>query len=347
MRVFVFEFVCSGAAGETLADTSLATEGRAMLTAVAADFARIPGVTAVTCCDRRLRWDGPAGVEVHTAGTPEEELRLFRKLAAACHAAFLIAPEFDDLLAHRRRLLDELGTRCLGCTQEAVALCGDKLRLAEHLQQHHLPTIPTRWCGPRDDSLAFAFPVVIKPQDGAGSQDTFVIRSPAQYRAIRPRLFDPAQDRHWIVQPYIAGQDVSIAVLASADTSRIESLPLAAQHLSRDDRLRYLGGSVPAESPAGAEIRRLVARACRTIPGLAGYVGFDVIVPHDGSRLPLIVEVNPRLTTSYLGYRLLARDNLAERLLFPERFPHPIAWKAGTVTFRADGTLTDPGAGCC
>jgi len=51
----------------------------------------------------------------------------------------------------------------------------------------------------------------------------------------------------------------------------------------------------------------------------------------------LIVEANPRLTTSYLGYRALANENLARKIVQPARAAAPIAWKAGTVEFTADG----------
>jgi predicted ATP-grasp superfamily ATP-dependent carboligase len=75
------------------------------------------------------------------------------------------------------------------------------------------------------------------------------------------------------------------------------------------------------------------------LPNLAGYVGFDVVVPFDSPRQPLIVEINPRLTTSYLGYRALADDNLAERLLASAPSHIPICWKSGSVAFLPDGSI--------
>jgi hypothetical protein len=51
----------------------------------------------------------------------------------------------------------------------------------------------------------------------------------------------------------------------------------------------------------------------------------------------LIVELNPRLTTSYIGYRQLCEDNLMERLLFPDRCGQPLCWRTGSVAFDANG----------
>ncbi len=83
---------------------------------------------------------------------------------------------------------------------------------------------------------------------------------------------------------------------------------------------------------------QLVTRICRSIEGLSGYIGFDLLLPADPQRL-LVVEANPRLTTSYLGYRALAKGNLAARILHPERVSEPIAWHSGRVEFTADGRI--------
>jgi predicted ATP-grasp superfamily ATP-dependent carboligase len=60
----------------------------------------------------------------------------------------------------------------------------------------------------------------------------------------------------------------------------------------------------------------------------------------DGSR-DWAMEINPRLTTSYLGLRTLATTNLAEAMLRVVR-GEPISeprWRRGTVRFQADGTV--------
>src|SRR5690606_33185869 len=98
----------------------------------------------------------------------------------------------------------------------------------------------------------------------------------------------------------------------------IDIFPAGEQLLSRDGRFRYLGGRIPLGRDVQPAIEQLVQDACRRLPHAAGYLGFDLIVPHTAPREPLIVEINPRLTTSYLRYRAAACENLARRLLLPE-----------------------------
>jgi hypothetical protein len=78
--------------------------------------------------------------------------------------------------------------------------------------------------------------------------------------------------------------------------------------------------------------------ACRSVPGIRGYVGIDLVVPDQAPHRPVVVEINPRLTTSYLGYRALAENNLAEWMLLPGRFERCVRWRKDFVEFDADGT---------
>jgi hypothetical protein len=124
-----------------------------------------------------------------------------------------------------------------------------------------------------------------------------------------------------------------------------QTLPLlpAEQHLSQDGRFRYLGGSLPLPDALADRAVRLARRAVEAVPGLLGYVGVDLILgePDDGSR-DVVIEINPRLTTSYVGLRAMADVNLAEAMLrvaIGEEVA-PLAWKRGQVCFEADGRVS-------
>jgi predicted ATP-grasp superfamily ATP-dependent carboligase len=56
----------------------------------------------------------------------------------------------------------------------------------------------------------------------------------------------------------------------------------------------------------------------------------------------VVIEINPRLTTSYVGLRRLARFNLAEallRLLVGDEPPADV-WAVGPVYFDSSGEVT-------
>jgi predicted ATP-grasp superfamily ATP-dependent carboligase len=308
MRVFVYEYTCALAAAP--AAESLRAEGRAMQSAVLTDFRRIAGVEAVTL---------PAG-----AGR-----EAFCDLARSSDYTLVIAPEFAGLLAERCRWVEESGGRLLGPSSAAVCLTADKLRTARRLRA---AGVPTPDCAPFPGRGAF--PAVLKPRDGAGSQATFLVRNQAELMA----RAEPALAEGWrgefIVQRFAPGVAASVAFLLGP--RRCVPLLPAAQHLSDDGRFRYLGGRVPLPDGLRERAVSLARRAVEAVPGLRGYVGVDVVLG-DGDQ---VIEINPRLTTSYVGLRALAETNLTEAMLRvaggEEVAPR---WSAGEVRFGADGTL--------
>jgi tyramine---L-glutamate ligase len=343
MRVFVHEFFCSGAFDGPIFSSATAREGLAMLRAIVEDFARCPGCRVVTTLDRRLDGcaiDSPlAGLaEIHSVADPENERVAFRKLASGADATFVIAPETNGELFERRKAVDAAGGCFLGPSTEAIQLCSDKIRFAEHFQRHHLPTIPTAHFARFAKNSPFAFPIVVKPRHGAGSQDTYLICDAGELSRLRRRVDSTlgAAGTEAIVQPFVAGTALSVSAIVPPGLGAPHVFPIGEQLLSDDGRFQYRGGRLPARPQLPAHAAELVAAACRCLPGLCGYIGFDLVLTDDGNRL-VFVEANPRLTTSYLGYRCLARENLAARILDPECSDKPIGWRTELIEFTAEG----------
>jgi predicted ATP-grasp superfamily ATP-dependent carboligase len=347
LQVFVSEYVCGGGWPETGSSGSLATEGRAMLGAIVEDLSRIPGVRVETTWDARLGRPPFSAAQAVPVESPAEEIRHFRRLAADCDATLVIAPEFDGILHDRCLIVENSGGRLLGPGSRAVALCADKLRLKTHLREAGVDTIPAeivRWRSTlpeSGDKPPVRFPVVVKPRDGAGSQDLHLVHNPEEFERLRLVLASATIEGKFIWQPFVAGAAVSVALLFSPSQRDVEVLLPAAQRLSRDGRFRYEGGRVPLVGIDRAAVQSAALTACRSLPGMRGYVGVDLLLPDDAPHRPVVVEINPRLTTSYLGYRALSENNLAEWMLMPSRFARGVAWREGVIAFDAAGTIAN------
>jgi predicted ATP-grasp superfamily ATP-dependent carboligase len=61
-----------------------------------------------------------------------------------------------------------------------------------------------------------------------------------------------------------------------------------------------------------ADFTQLVSQLAKVVPGLWGYVGIDLIVGEVGFK---VLEVNPRLTTSYAGIRAALGGNLGASIV--------------------------------
>jgi len=312
-----------------------------MLAAVLEDLSRVPSIQPVTMLDRACQ-RRPSGTIAGLVGAGEEA-GLFRELARGCDFTLVIAPEFDDLLYDRCRWVEEEGRRLLGPSPEAVRLTADKLALSRHLSGLGVPTPLCRPFTP--DSPAHEFPLVCKPRQGAGSQATFLVRCPSELVACAKRAREEGCDDALILQPFVVGQPASVAFLIG--TRERLALPAGSQELSQDGRFRYHGGTLPLPLDRCARATALARRAVAAVPGLLGYVGVDLVLGEatDGSR-DQVIEINPRLTTSYVGLRALAHANLAEVMVClatGEKCP-ALEWKPGTVSFRPDGTANARGS---
>ena len=317
MRVFVYEYISAGAAGLEALPESLRSEGAAMLAAVVADFRRVPRIEVVT---------------LEGASISDEAVR-FRALAGECDATLVIAPEFDDVLASRSQAVLDAGGRLLGSSPAAIRRVSDKLHLAQMWHERGVAHPATSMLG----EAAFDWPWVVKPRIGAGSQATFLI---AGHASLEPALVCARQEwphGEWIIQQYVAGQPASVALLIGPQQT-IALAPVR-QHLSSDGRFRYEGGSLPLPAALAQRATRLALRAVADVEGLHGYTGVDLVLGGDG--VDYAIEINPRLTTSYIGLRQCCQQNIAElllRLAAGVKTETP-AWSAGEVRFKADGFI--------
>jgi tyramine---L-glutamate ligase len=315
--ILVYEHLtaCEGAMGdgESPLAPSLLAEGRAMRDAVCADFERV------------------AGTRVRTLDTDSEAA--FRKEAAAAGYALVIAPEFDGILEQRCRWIEESGSELLGPTPAAVRLTADKLRLAQYLRAGG---VPTPECWPLGEEPAGTFPLVWKPRDGAGSQQTFLLDTIADQQRVQAVVRAEGCASPMIAQRFVPGVPASVAFLIGPREAT--ALVPCRQHLSNDGRLTYRGGSLPLPEPLASRARQVASAAVGCVTGLRGYVGVDVVVSENEGW---VIEINPRLTTSYIGLRALARFNLAEAMLAAVRgegWPS-MEWERESISFTADGRV--------
>jgi predicted ATP-grasp superfamily ATP-dependent carboligase len=313
MQVFVFEFISGGGMlGEAPPKGSLLREGAAMLRAVTADFARIDGCTVVTNWDDRLE-GAPKHLQVRRVRSCDEEQTTFLELAASADGVLVIAPEFDGVLLERVRQVEEIGGALLGPGSSFVAVASDKHETGRRLARAGVPS-PFAVALRLDETLPldFPYPAVLKPNDGAGSMDVFWIDAP--HRRTPQRATNRTTSFSWRLEQFCPGMAASIALICGPAGSA--ALPACRQILSDDGRFRYVGGETPLAPVLHRRAALLARRALDALPPAAGYVGFDLVLgaAEDGSQ-DVVIEVNPRLTTSYIGVRAITEANLAELML--------------------------------
>lgn len=336
MRIFFGEYVSGGGIGTQPVESvpmGLRQEGRAMLQAVATDLSEFAEV--VIPIDVRVQKDlvlNGAAKPIDCRQVCTDSLLWPQWISAAksCDAAILIAPESDGLLSQGVAMLRASGIDVVAGSGDFLRTASDKLLTAKALRRGRISHPLHMAIGDRkhEKALAKHDRFVVKPRDGCGTQE---IRTFDRLEDARAEL-----EENDLLQAWMPGRAVSISMLATA--SQQVFLPAVSQHL-QDNNCEYAGGQGPLDDDAQRRLTSLAMRAIEAMPPTArGFIGFDMLLGKRPSE-DCVIEINPRLTTSYVGLRRMIHGNLAARLFEIETGPVTCSTSVDSVRWTPDGQV--------
>ncbi len=303
MRLFVCEFLTGGGLCAGDLPKALLRDAACMSDALLADLNRIGGVEVFTTRDVRLA----AETEKTTSlGAADDPWLIWSECLRSADAAWFVAPESGGILLALRHLADACQCRFLGCEAAAIRIAGSKRLTAAHFSATGIETVPT--CDLQDVPPESAHGWVVKPDDGAGCEESYYFDDAADVEAWRRTCSEP---QRFVLQPRIPGRHASLSLLYGDDGGDV--LACNEQVIAFDDgRITEGPPLVNALQERSGEWQTFAQAIGRALPGLRGYAGVDFIDTEHG---PVLVEINPRLTTSYAGLSDILDYNLAERIL--------------------------------
>lgn len=320
------EYITAGGFNRLAIPPNLRHEAMAMRNALFDDFYAL-GVPVLTTYDARLT--PPKNYLESIAITPEiDPLTVWHDLLTRCDAALIIAPESQDILIKITQLLEQTSVINLGCNSCAVQLTSNKLRTYEHLVTNNIRTIPTYLMA--DDAKISFLPMhqayIVKPIDGVGCEETWLFNSRDEMQDWRNTA--KLHEEKWICQPYIVGEAASFTMLinnANPSIKEVRVLSCNSQTIVSQKilgkayhALSYAGGVVNQHAALLTELTSLAHQIANSIDGLNGFVGVDVILHFSPSNVLQaidVVEINPRITTSYVGLHESLQYNPAKFVL--------------------------------
>jgi predicted ATP-grasp superfamily ATP-dependent carboligase len=142
------------------------------------------------------------------------------------------------------------------------------------------------------------------------------------------------------LEQFVPGLAASAAFLCGP-AGRTALVPCK-QRLSEDGRFRYMGGELPLATGLAERATTLADRALAAIPAAQGYVGVDLVLGRDpNGNEDAVIEINPRLTTSYVGLRAAAKSNLAEAMMQAATGGQAaVSFESRPLEFDADGNVS-------
>jgi predicted ATP-grasp superfamily ATP-dependent carboligase len=189
-----------------------------------------------------------------------------------------------------------------------VALCSDKSATYQALLAANLPVVETRLLVDCLQGQPFET-VVVKPIDGVSCVDSRIIENSMDYLAWVHSLRNPEA---YVVQPFVSGEAKSWSALFKAGQAWLLSCNRQ-QVVIKDHGFSLQACEVNIDRPWPDHYQAIIDKVALALPGLWGYVGIDFIDTQ--SQGPMILEINPRLTTSYVGLGRSMVLNVAEQVL--------------------------------
>jgi tyramine---L-glutamate ligase len=296
-RLFLYEYLSGGGWVEQGA-ASLMAEGCAMREALAAELRWLPGWQLSVAATE----PGPGHVLPHGGESPPA---FVQRQAAAHDWVWVIAPETAGLLAQLRAAVPA-GVGWLGCEAAAIQTASLKSATCACLQAAGLP-VPRAGLDPQGRW-------VVKPDDGAGSVATRVHADVAMARADHARRLDRGETAR--LEPWVAGQALSLSLWCQA--TGVELLSVNHQHLQLDAQgLAHCEALtlniLPRTEPRWLPLQGLAQAVHQALPGLRGFVGVDLVWHPEAG--PVLIEVNPRVTSALVGLSAVLGRPLVQEIL--------------------------------
>lgn len=306
MRLLLYEWCCSGGIsgpdapyviGDDAEIEPLAREGRAMFRALVADALRDGGFEVEALVDEARGMTLPHGVR--SIVVPQgREIDVLVAESGRVEATIVVAPETAGVLAARVASVRAAGGRVPAPSDGFLRLASDKQATVDALAAAGIPVPAGRSLVPHEAwPEGFRRPAVRKARSSAGCDGLALVgpRDPLPCPA-------PMATR---LEAWCAGEPVGVSCLLGPRGI----VPVAAlrQRFVETTSRAYAGGE-PLDDPGRrSRAERLAVRAIEALHRRAGadgagWVGVDMILgARDDGLDDRVLEVNPRVTTSFVG----------------------------------------------
>jgi predicted ATP-grasp superfamily ATP-dependent carboligase len=321
LKIAIYEYVSGGGYAQQPLPFGLLAEGYGMLRSIAADF-KAAGHEVTVLLDERIsklnpRLEADFTVPIIYSSEPQKFLC---NISAVNDAVYVIAPETNQILQKLVQSIEANGKICLNSNSKAIEKVSNKATLNQHLNKVQITTPKTLFLNFKDDIAKTAkrinqeltYPIVLKTLDGAGCSGMSIIKTEENLNSAIAKLLKSTTEPQFIAQNYVNGLPASVSVISNGKKAVAISLNKQQITLAQpSEESQYIGGCVPLEHPLSAKACSIAERLVESITGLRGYVGVDVVLSEDTL---FVVDVNPRLTTSYVGLHAVADFNVAQAL---------------------------------
>ena len=322
MRLLIYEHVSGGGFSDEPISSNVLSEGFGMLRTLISDF-KAAGHYVTTLLDSRLaRLNPPIGADCTVPVFSSREVQVaIRKISESADAAYVIASETEGVLQSLVESVEQTGVASLNCPASTIGKVVDKAVLQASLRKLGVPTPETIMFSVADgvEEIKRAvhgrlnFPLIFKPSNDVGCCGLSVVKNENQVAGAVSKIKRESSSKRFVAQELIKGAAASVSLVSTGSDALSISLNRQDVTIGAPDAISsYNGGLVPFDHPLRPRAFAVAEKIVKSFRSLRGYVGVDLILTEEEA---VAIEVNPRLTTSYIGLRSVANFNPAQAII--------------------------------
>lgn len=292
-----------------------------MLSAVLEDFQKA-GHDVVLPVDGRV-WDffpNRTGLEKRKVLRSDDLGSLLLDLTREVDFVLIVAPETESILVECLKWLSPVQQKLLNPDVAFTSLTSNKNKMFEYLRAMEFEDKLIPFGNNYEEYLeeiscfgVWRLPLVLKPADGAGGDEVNFIFDWSEAKLKMSRAVS-----EYRIEEFVSGTPVSVSAICGP--SGCDLLTPTIQVFEDNDPepgFHYVKAKYPMADSLSDRAIHLATKVIAALPPARGYIGIDMILgdEKDGEARDVLIEINPRLTTSYLKLRELYANNLANRMI--------------------------------
>jgi len=322
--IFIFEFISGGGFRQINIPSSLFCEGFGMLRSIIEDFKAL-GFEIHTMLDNRIFYLSEIinADNVRKIEKNDDYIKIFKNFVKICKYVFIIAPESSKILYNLTKIVRNHKKMVLSTNLNGIKSGSSKIKAYNFFRKRKIPTPITYKIPYKQKVLDLDFiikkfreikkPIVIKPEDGVGAESIKYFENESQILSFFKNIdYELDKNRNYILQEFVEGKDMSISLIGGYHP-KLDPLILSINFQDvniKNIKSEYFGGYTPLENH-NEIIKHLSINIDQIkLLKIEGYFGIDFILKNNNNFS--FIEINPRLTTSYMGLRNVINHNCAE-----------------------------------
>jgi len=242
---------------------------------------------------------------------PHEDIILNKSLY---DKVLVLEPENNYGLYETIKKLEENGIETLNCLSSLIKLTTDKLMTYKYLKNYskHIPSYSQDYIFFKENEK-----IVAKIIDGFSAENLYIFEN-------RNKLIENKRliTKNHFFQKYIDGSIVSLNIVSNKNSFNVLSINEQIYEFTSENQISLKQINIGKYNHLYKNYKNIISGIINNFKGFYGFYGIDGIITKNNNFI--FLEINPRLTTSYVGLsRSLGFNPL--KLLFENNYNFDIS----------------------